>query len=58
MAASNSWADPNRCPFCGDSIPSPGKGFMLHIGDNPDCDAEFDTWRDRISDDIHAGWSG
>lgn len=58
MAASESWNDPDRCPFCGTLLTSPGAGFMVHLGENPDCEGEFETWRERICDDIGGGWSG
>ncbi|MFB6121343.1 MAG: hypothetical protein ABEJ68_09535 [Halobacteriaceae archaeon] len=58
MAATQSWSDPNECPFCGERLESPGEGFMIHIEESPDCDADFDTWRDRVSGDMAAGWSG
>jgi hypothetical protein len=58
MAASESWGDPNQCPFCGARLSSPGAGFVDHVGENPECEAEFDAWRDRVSDDIRGGWMG
>lgn len=58
MAASKSWSDPNKCPFCGERLASPGKGFMIHINENPECDADFEMWRDRVSSDMKAGWAG
>jgi|GEM_PF-375994 len=50
--------DPHECPFCGAYVASPGKGFMLHVEQNPECDADFETWRDRVADDVPRGWSG
>jgi hypothetical protein len=58
MATTESWTDPGRCPFCGDRIASPGAGFIAHLGESTDCAEAFETWRDRISDDIVGGWTG
>jgi hypothetical protein len=51
-------SDPHECPFCGEYVASPGKGFMLHVEENPECDADFDAWRDRVADDVPGGWGG
>ncbi|WP_435128418.1 DUF7501 family protein [Halobaculum sp. D14] len=58
MAASATWTDPNTCPFCGTELRSPGNGFVSHLDENPDCNAEFEEWRSAVSDDMTAGWSG
>lgn len=58
MAASETWTDPNQCPFCGAQLPSPGAGFVDHLDENPACESGFETWRDRITDDIRGGWMG
>jgi len=58
MSASETWDDPNRCPFCGDELPSPGAGFVGHVEESPACRAEFGTWRERVTDDLMGGWSG
>ena len=58
MATTETWGDPDRCPFCGDVVASPGAGFIDHIEESEDCEAEFATWRDRVSDDIVGGWAG
>lgn len=58
MATSESWTDPNRCPFCGAGLDSPGAGFVAHVEESPECEAAFGTWRDRVSDDLAGGWSG
>lgn len=58
MASSETWTDPNRCPFCGGQLPSPGAGFVGHVEENPDCRSEFRTWRERVSDDVRGGWTG
>lgn len=58
MAASETWSDPEQCPFCGESLPSPGKGFMIHLNENPECDGDFETWRSRVTEDIGGGWAG
>lgn len=58
MAVSETWSDPDRCPFCGEPLVSPGAGFVAHIGERPECDSAFETWRDRVRDDVAGGWSG
>lgn len=58
MAASDAWSDPDRCPFCGDQLPSAGVGFVDHIEERSDCEDEFDAWRARVTDDIRGGWAG
>lgn len=58
MATTATWNDPERCPFCGDEIASPGAGFVDHVDESADCESDFDTWRDRITDDVAGGWSG
>lgn len=58
MAASESWNDPDRCPFCGARLASPGAGFVDHVRASTDCESDFETWRDRITEDIGGGWSG
>jgi len=58
MATSSNWADVYQCPFCGGDLPSPGSGFVDHIDQNPDCDEEFEAWRDTITDDVPHGWPG
>lgn len=58
MATADSWSDPDRCPFCGAQLASPGAGFVSHTKENRDCAAAFERWRDRIADDVTGGWSG
>lgn len=58
MATNASWTDPDRCPFCDERLDSPGAGFVDHVEESPECEAEFGTWRDRIGDDVAGGWSG
>jgi len=58
MAASETWTDPNQCPFCGREIPSPGEGFVRHIEESSTCDGAYRVWRERVADDIRGGWSG
>ncbi|WP_415378564.1 hypothetical protein [Halosimplex sp. TS25] len=58
MATTESWSDPERCPFCGAKLASPGAGFVDHTAESPDCETKFETWRDRITDDVAGGWSG
>jgi hypothetical protein len=58
MATTETWSDPDRCPFCGAEIASPGAGFVDHVADSPDCETAFGTWRDRIANDVQGCWSG
>lgn len=58
MAATETWTDLHRCPFCGEYIPSPGKGFMIHISEAAECDADFEMWREHVAEDIQGGWTG
>lgn len=58
MATSATWNDPERCPFCGAELASPGAGFVDHTAENPECKKQFETWRDRLSGDLRGGWSG
>lgn len=58
MALSEAATEPERCPFCGSDIASPGAGFMRHVENEPECRDAFDTWRDRVSDDMRGGWAG
>jgi hypothetical protein len=58
MATNETWTDPYECPFCGDRLPTPGGGFVDHLGESPECESGFETWRERVAEDIHGGWSG
>lgn len=58
MATTETWSDPNQCPFCDAQLTSPGAGFVDHLEQHPDCQSRFDAWRDRITDDICGGWMG
>ena len=58
MATSESWNDPNRCPFCGAALASPGAGFIDHVDDSPACETEFEHWRENVAGDVTGGWSG
>ncbi|QLG63616.1 DUF7501 family protein [Halorarum salinum] len=58
MSATETWTDPNSCPFCGGRLSSPGAGFVDHIDEAPECASRFEQWRDRIGDDIQGDWSG
>ncbi len=58
MAASETWTDPNQCPFCGQALPSPGEGFVRHLDESEACDGAYGVWRQRVADDIGGGWSG
>jgi hypothetical protein len=58
MGSSETWRDPDRCPFCGDQLPSPGAGFVDHLAERSDCASEFGAWRTRVTDDIRGGWAG
>ncbi|ADD07051.1 uncharacterized protein Nmag_3501 [Natrialba magadii ATCC 43099] len=52
------WTDPIACPFCGDELASPGAGFVDHIHESATCEAEFEFWRENISDDVAGEWAG
>lgn len=58
MTTTATWNDPEHCPFCGETLPTPGVGFIDHIDESPDCKSGFDAWRTRIAGDICGGWSG
>jgi hypothetical protein len=58
MATTGTWSDPEQCPFCGDEIDSPGVGFVDHVDEAPDCESEFETWRQRVTDDVAGCWGG
>jgi hypothetical protein len=58
MATSETWNDPDRCPFCGDALTSPDTGFMAHITERPSCDDAFGTWREHVREDVAGGWGG
>jgi hypothetical protein len=58
MTTPTIWNDPNHCPFCEDELETPGAGFVDHIGENPDCETGFETWRSNIAGDVPGGWSG
>ena len=58
MATTESWSDPDRCPFCGDEVDSPGAGFVDHLGESAACESSFETWRERVTDDVAGGWVG
>lgn len=55
---SRRWDDPERCPFCGASLPDGGAGFIDHIAVTPSCAHAFERWRDDVVDDIAGEWSG
>lgn len=52
------WDDPNRCPFCGASLPDGGPGFIDHVDTSEECAAEFAVWREQIAGDIGGEWMG
>ncbi|MFC7075871.1 DUF7501 family protein [Haloarcula halophila] len=58
MATTETWTDPDRCPFCGARLSSPGAGFVDHVQTTPECEDAFGTWRDRVDDDLVRGWTG
>lgn len=58
MALSETTIEPRECPFCGAELASPGAGFMRHIDEVSDCHDAFETWRDRVTDDVRGGWPG
>ncbi|MFW6318185.1 MAG: DUF7501 family protein [Halorubrum sp.] len=58
MPLSESTIEPRECPFCEVELASPGAGFVRHIDEPPECRDAFETWRDRVTDDMRAGWPG
>ena len=58
MALAESTIEPRRCPFCESELASPGAGFVRHIEESPECRDAFETWRDRVTDDMRGGWAG
>ena len=58
MTQATTWNDPNHCPFCGESLPNPGAGFVDHVDETPDCETKFTMWREQITEDISGGWGG
>ncbi len=58
MAASETWTNPEVCPFCNTTLTSPGEGFMNHIETNDGCRSHYEDWRTNITDDMTGGWSG
>ncbi|MFW5917653.1 MAG: DUF7501 family protein [Halorubrum sp.] len=58
MGLSESTIEPNRCPFCERELASPGAGFIRHIEEDSACHDAFETWRDRVADDMCGGWAG
>jgi len=58
MPLSESTVEPRRCPFCESELASPGAGFVRHIDESPECRDAFETWRDRVTDDMRGGWAG
>ncbi len=58
MASAETVIEPKRCPFCGTELASPGAGFMRHVENEPECRDAFETWRDRVTDDMRGGWAG
>jgi len=52
------WTDTLRCPFCGDRLSDPGRGFIDHIDTSGTCRDAFETWRNTVGDDMGGTWSG
>ncbi len=52
------WTDTLRCPFCGDRLSDPGRGFIDHIDTSGTCRDAFETWRTTVGDDMGGTWSG
>lgn len=50
------WTGAGSCPFCGESIPDPGAGFIEHTRDSTSCRRAFDGWRERIQNDMKGEW--
>ncbi len=58
MESNEPGVEPTTCPFCGTDLASPGAGFIRHIEETTGCHESFETWRDRVADDIRGGWAG
>ena len=58
MGSNEAAVQPRTCPFCGTDLPSPGAGFIRHIEESGGCHEAFETWRDRVAEDIRGGWAG
>lgn len=58
MATSETWSDPQLCPFCETTLASPGAGFIDHLAEAPGCRREFESWRARVDDDLIGEWGG
>lgn len=52
------WDGHEQCPFCGVPLADGGPAFMAHVSLQPDCHAAFDTWRQRVAEDIAGEWPG
>ncbi len=57
-SSTNSWTNPERCPFCDARIEDGGWGFVVHVRANEPCEKEFDMWREQIAGDMAGEWSG
>ncbi|WP_433631645.1 DUF7501 family protein [Halomicrococcus sp. NG-SE-24] len=52
------WNDPERCPFCNDELANAGPAFVDHLERNQSCKKRFETWRERVADDVGGEWVG
>lgn len=52
------WDGPEQCPFCGAPLADGGPAFMAHVALRPECHDGFDTWRQRVVEDISGEWPG
>lgn len=52
------WNSPEQCPFCGAPLTDGGSGFIDHIDATPGCRERFESWIDRVRDDIEGEWIG
>ena len=50
------WSDPDRCPFCGESIIDGGPSFVEHVESADDCAVAFARWREGVAGDVAGEW--
>lgn len=47
--------DVRQCMFCGRPIADRGLGFLQHLDQNPECQAAYDAWLERLDQDRPGG---
>jgi len=58
MSTTETPIEPIECPFCEETLSSPGAGFVRHIEAESVCRESFETWRERVGEDMRGGWPG